>query len=84
MCLFGVTNEGNEEEVGYIFIGCFGLGLGVSTQTGYGPKAHSQPSDPLATARLRVMVSGRGFGSHIYIYNTYIRHISSKNHVFIY
>ena len=55
-------------------MGCFGLGLGVSTQTGYGPKAHSQPSDPLATEWLRVVVSGRGFGSHKYIYTTYIIH----------
>ena len=75
MCLFGVTNEGNEEEVGYIY-GVFRVGLGGFGPNRLRPKGHSKPRGPLATARLRVMVSGRGFGSHIYIYNTYIHHIS--------
>ncbi|KAJ0947103.1 hypothetical protein HanRHA438_Chr01g0011431 [Helianthus annuus] len=63
-----------------IYKGCFRVGLRISAQTGYGPRAtrnqeaHSQPSGCESWSRL----------TYIYIYNTYIRHTyHAKSHVFI-
>ncbi|KAF5756328.1 hypothetical protein HanXRQr2_Chr17g0813351 [Helianthus annuus] len=54
-------------KVGIIYQGVTSWAWGFGPK-GFGSKAHSRPSGPLATGWLRVMVSSRSLDSHSYIY----------------